>query len=99
MSAADPFELGRFLAAQEHVFAAALAELKAGRKRTHWMLFIFPQMRGLGLSPTAQFYGISSVDESRAFLDSPGAWTNAYALHGGGAEQPRSISPRNLWFA
>jgi uncharacterized protein (DUF1810 family) len=60
--------LQRFLAAQEDVYATALAELKAGNKRTHWMWFVFPQISGLGLSSNAQFYGIASMDEARAYL-------------------------------
>src|SRR4051794_30955249 len=68
MSDADRYDLERFVVAQEPVFATALAELQAGRKRTHWMWFIFPQLRGLGRSPTATFYGIASLDEARAYL-------------------------------
>lgn len=68
MNAADPYDLKRFAAAQEPVFAAALAELRSGRKRTHWMWFVFPQLRGLGRSATATFYGIGSLDEARAYL-------------------------------
>ncbi|HEV7415191.1 MAG TPA: DUF1810 domain-containing protein, partial [Tianweitania sediminis] len=64
----DPYNLKRFVAAQEPVFDIALAELKEGKKRGHWMWFVFPQLRGLGYSPTAQFYGIASVDEARAYL-------------------------------
>lgn len=64
----DPFNLARFVAAQEGVYATALAELRAGAKRTHWIWFIFPQLRGLGRSTTAQRYGISSLDEARAYL-------------------------------
>lgn len=60
--------LGRFVEAQEEIYATALAELKAGAKRTHWMWFVFPQMRGLGVSSNAQFYGIASMEESRAYL-------------------------------
>src|SRR3954454_7616642 len=71
MPDADPFDLERFVTAQAPVFAAAIDELKAGQKRSHWMWFIFPQMRGLGHSPTAQFYGISSLDEARAYLAHP----------------------------
>ena len=56
----DPFELERFVEAQAPVFAAALAELEAGRKRTHWMWFVFPQLRGLGSSAMADRYGIDS---------------------------------------
>jgi uncharacterized protein (DUF1810 family) len=67
----DPFNLERFVSAQASVFAAALAELKAGRKRGHWMWFVFPQLRGLGRSPTAAFYGIGSLDEARAYLAHP----------------------------
>jgi uncharacterized protein (DUF1810 family) len=71
MSGAGPFDLERFAAAQAQVFPAALAELKAGRKRSHWMWFVFPQLKGLGHSPTAQFYGIDSLDEARAYLAHP----------------------------
>jgi uncharacterized protein (DUF1810 family) len=68
LTAADPFDLERFAAAQAPVFAAVLAELKAGRKRTHWMWFVFPQLRGLGQSRMATYYGIASLDEARAYL-------------------------------
>ncbi len=71
MAEADPFDLQRFVSAQEPVFATALAELQAGRKRTHWMWFVFPQLRGLGFSPTATFYGIASLAEARAYLAHP----------------------------
>ena len=67
----DPFDLQRFLDAQEPVWAEALAEVKAGRKRTHWIWYVLPQMRGLGLSPNAAFYGIGSLDEARAYLAHP----------------------------
>src|SRR3984893_8540483 len=70
MTAAD-FNLERFVTAQAPVFATVLAELRAGRKRTHWMWFIFPQLAGLGLSSTARFYGIGSIDEARAYLGHP----------------------------
>jgi uncharacterized protein (DUF1810 family) len=71
MTTADPFDLARFVTAQAPVFDTALAELKAGRKRSHWMWFIFPQLRGLGFSSTARFYGIGSLDEARAYLAHP----------------------------
>jgi uncharacterized protein (DUF1810 family) len=67
----DPFDLKRFVLAQAPVFDTVINELKAGRKQSHWMWFIFPQLRGLGNSPTAQFYGISSLDEARAYLAHP----------------------------
>jgi uncharacterized protein (DUF1810 family) len=64
----DPFDLRRFVEAQAPVYDAALAELSAGRKRSHWMWFVFPQLRGLGSSPAAHHYGISSLAEARAYL-------------------------------
>jgi len=67
----DPFRLQRFVDAQESVWQTALSELKEGRKRTHWIWFVFPQMRGLGLSPTSEFYGVASLDEARAYLAHP----------------------------
>ena len=69
--AADPYDLDRFVRAQEHDYARALAELRSGRKRSHWMWYIFPQFRGLGFSSTSQRYAIHSLDEARAFLEHP----------------------------
>jgi len=66
-----PFDLQRFVTAQEPVFDTVLRELRAGRKRTHWMWFIFPQLRGLGRSSMAEYYGISSLAEARAYLAHP----------------------------
>ena len=63
--------LQRFIHAQHGVFEIALAELQVGSKQTHWMWFIFPQLVGLGRSPTAQFYAISGFDEARAYLEHP----------------------------
>lgn len=71
MTQDDPFQLERFVAAQAPVLANALAELRAGRKRSHWMWFVFPQLRGLGRSPMAQHYGIASLAEARAYLAHP----------------------------
>ena len=66
------FDLERFVAAQAGgVFEAALAELAAGRKQSHWMWFVFPQHRDLGRSATAQFYGLSGVEEAAAFAAHP----------------------------
>jgi uncharacterized protein (DUF1810 family) len=65
----DPFNLDRFVQAQAGVYEQALAELRAGQKRSHWMWFIFPQVAGLGFSATSEHYGIRSVDEARAYLD------------------------------
>ena len=66
---ADPFDLQRFVDAQDGVYPTALAELRAGRKRSHWIWFVFPQLQGLGRSPTAIRYGITSLAEARAYLD------------------------------
>jgi uncharacterized protein (DUF1810 family) len=68
---AENFDLDRFVRAQEPVIAEVRAELKAGRKATHWMWFVFPQLAGLGFSHRAQFYGIASLDEARAYLAHP----------------------------
>jgi len=68
MTSADRFNLERFVTAQAPVFETALAELRAGRKRTHWIWFVFPQLSGLGRSSTARFYGIGSIDEARATI-------------------------------
>ncbi len=67
-SAGDPFDLNRFVDAQEPVYGDVIAELRAGRKRSHWMWFIFPQLRGLGGSAMAARFGIASLDEADAYL-------------------------------
>jgi uncharacterized protein (DUF1810 family) len=69
----DPFSLSRFEAAQDEsgTYERAVLELRAGRKRSHWMWFVFPQLYGLGRSPMAQRYAISSLAEARAYLEHP----------------------------
>ena len=69
----DPFDLARFVSAQDRggTYRQALAELRAGRKRGHWMWFVFPQVAGLGLSPTSQLYAVSGIAEARAYLAHP----------------------------
>ena len=67
----DPFNLDRFVTAQASCYDRVLAELRRGHKSSHWMWFIFPQIAGLGRSPTAQFYALASLDEARAYLDHP----------------------------
>lgn len=66
-----PGELSRFVEAQEWVYDQVLAELRAGRKRTHWMWFVFPQIDGLGVSATARHFAIRSLDEARHYLEHP----------------------------
>jgi len=65
------FELGRFIDAQEGIYPGILGELRAGRKDTHWIWFIFPQIAGLGSSWISQHYSIVSLDEARAYLADP----------------------------
>ncbi len=67
----ETHDLGRFLTAQEAAYAKALEEIKAGRKVTHWMWFIFPQFKGLGSSQTSMYFAIQSVEEARAYLAHP----------------------------
>ncbi len=67
----DPFHLERFVRAQERDYATALAELKSGRKRTHWIWYVLPQLKGLGLSRMSEVYGIASLEEARAYLAHP----------------------------
>jgi uncharacterized protein (DUF1810 family) len=67
-SPSDPFDLKRFVDAQAPVYRSVVEELRGGRKRSHWMWFVFPQLRGLGNSPLAVRYGISSLEEARAYL-------------------------------
>jgi uncharacterized protein (DUF1810 family) len=65
------FDLDRFVAAQKPVYEQALAELRAGNKQSHWMWYIFPQLRGLGFSATAQHYGIQGESEAQAYARHP----------------------------
>jgi uncharacterized protein (DUF1810 family) len=69
----DDHDLDRFVAAQDQggTYDGALAELRDGRKQGHWMWFVFPQVAGLGSSPTAQHYAISSLEEARAYVEHP----------------------------
>jgi uncharacterized protein (DUF1810 family) len=64
----NPHDLQRYVDAQENVYETVVGELRNGRKRSHWIWFVFPQLRGLGSSPTAIHYGIASLDEARAYL-------------------------------
>jgi len=67
----DPYNLRRFVDAQEQVIASVLSELKQGRKRSHWMWFIFPQLKGLGHTAQSNFFGIVSLEEAIAYLQHP----------------------------
>jgi uncharacterized protein (DUF1810 family) len=67
----DPFDLRRFVDAQAHTYDQALAELRAGEKRTHWMWFVFPQIAGLGHSGMAQRFAISGLEEAGAYVAHP----------------------------
>ena len=67
----DPYDLSRFVRAQQDDYERALSEITSGQKRTHWMWYIFPQLDGLAFSPTAKRYAIKSVEEARAYLEHP----------------------------
>lgn len=67
----DVNSLDRFLEAQEHIYERALKEIRNGKKRTHWMWYIFPQLRGLGRSQMAYAYGINGLEEAKAYLEHP----------------------------
>lgn len=69
--ASDPFDLERFVTAQDPVWDDVLAELRAGRKQTHWMWFVFPQLAVLGRSSMARHYGLSGLDEAKAYAAHP----------------------------
>jgi uncharacterized protein (DUF1810 family) len=71
MTAADPYDLKRFIDAQRGVYARVQSELRAGRKESHWMWYIFPQIAGLGHSATAQKYAVLTLDEAKAYLNHP----------------------------
>jgi uncharacterized protein (DUF1810 family) len=73
MATEDPYDLQRFVAAQDagDTYDRATAELRAGRKTGHWMWFVFPQIAGLGYSPTSRTYAITSLEEARAYLAHP----------------------------
>ena len=67
----DPFDLNRFIIAQEGIYDRAFAELRDGLKRSHWMWYIFPQIEGLGHSPTTRSYSMKSLEEARQYLAHP----------------------------
>lgn len=98
----EDLDLERFITAQESIYDRALAELQAGRKQTHWMWFVFPQLRGLGLSRTSLFYGLASLDEARTYLAHPvlggrlEACTQAVLAHEGRTAHAIFGSPDDL---
>lgn len=67
----DPFDLARFIRAQDQQYQDALRELRAGRKQSHWIWFVFPQLRALGRSGTARLYGLANVEEAKAYWAHP----------------------------
>lgn len=71
MDDADPYNLQRFIDAQHPIYGQVRDELRSGQKETHWIWFIFPQIKGLGTSTTAQKYAVSGIDEAKAYLDHP----------------------------
>ncbi len=71
MTISDPFDLDRFVQAQAGAYGTALAELSRGRKTSHWIWFVFPQLAALGRSPTAKHYGLRSLEEAAAYMGHP----------------------------
>jgi uncharacterized protein (DUF1810 family) len=71
MNSDDPHDLQRFIDAQSRTYATALTEIRDGRKRSHWMWYVFPQFAGLGFSATSRHYAINSLEEARAYLAHP----------------------------
>ena len=67
----DPAGLERFVKAQQYDYDTALREIRSGRKRSHWMWYIFPQLQGLGFSSTAQYYGIRDLEEAQDYMEHP----------------------------
>jgi uncharacterized protein (DUF1810 family) len=67
----DPYDLGRFTRAQDRVYRTVLSELRSGRKRTHWIWYIFPQIDGLGYSTTSKYYAIKGRAEAKRYLEHP----------------------------
>ncbi len=65
------YDLSRFLRAQKNDYETALAEIRAGRKRSHWIWYIFPQLKGLGFSSMADYYGIDGIGEAKAYMEDP----------------------------
>ncbi len=90
----DTFDLDRFVEAQNPIYVRALTEVRRGQKRSHWMWFIFPQLTGLGMSSTANHFGIAGIEEARAYLAHPILGTRLVEctaavnlVEGGSAEQ------------
>ena len=92
----DPFDLKRFVDAQAHTYDQALAELRAGQKRTHWMWFVFPQIEGLGSSGMAQRFAIRDLAEAQAYVAHP---TSAAGSSSPPARSPRSTPPTPTTFS
>ena len=67
----DANELRKFVTAQERDYSTALQEIRNGRKRSHWMWYIFPQIQGLGMSPTAEYYGIKDLEQAKDYMEHP----------------------------
>jgi uncharacterized protein (DUF1810 family) len=92
-------DLERFIVAQGPVFATVLTELRAVAKRTHWMWFIFPQLRGLGRSSMAAFYGLASIEKARASHAHPLLRWASRAQHTRDRRRQRALAPRHLRLA
>jgi uncharacterized protein (DUF1810 family) len=92
----DPHNLSRFERAQQGTYEAALAELRAGRKQSHWMWFIFPQCAGLGNSAMARLYAINSIEEAQAYLSHPRLGPRLVECANTLLALPHSLSARDI---
>ncbi len=92
----DPYDLARFVRAQRDSYDRALAEIKDGYKRTHWMWYVFPQVEGLGSSPTARRYAIRSLEEAEAYLRHQVLGPRLIECAEGGPGRSRQLRPRHL---
>lgn len=95
----DTYHLSRFLTAQDSYsqYKTALEEIRNGRKRSHWMWFVFPQLKGLGHSYNADYYGIAGADEARAYWLRPHAQRQIAGDNGGSVSVGRFVGKTNLW--
>jgi len=99
MNPDDPYDLNRFLSAQEGVYERALAELKGGQKRTHWMWFIFPQVDGLGTVQLRSVTPLRAIEEARQYLNHPVLGKRLFGMHGSCGRSQGRINFRNLWLS
>ena len=95
----DPYDLQRFVDAQDPVYGKVCSELRDGRKKSHWMWFVFPQIEGLGFSPLARKFAISSLAEAAAYLAHPILGSAARRMHRAGKSRRGAPDRTDLWLS